>query len=340
MELKYPIIIVICIIIIVYILFIYKAKINNSEKRIVANTDYIKLHEMYQQKLKQYSVAKKNLIILFTVSALLSSILIARPNSETKIESQIGYRDIMISMDISASVNELNMQIIEELKEVINNLEGDRVGINMFNTSNSLIVPLTNDYKYVIDVLDELKESCSLNTLENYLDIIQYDDELFYSKYYITAGTLYQNETRGSSLIAEGLVSALYNFPDLEDKERSRIIIFTTDNDLNGEPLVTLSDAASLVKKHDVSLYVIVPDFTTDEDKIEMEDATKIANGNFYVSGNEENAKSIVKEIEEKEIIADENEEVKLVVDKPEILFILLLILISIINVYSVRSKL
>ena len=52
----------------------------------------------------------------------------------------------------------------------------------------------------------------------------------------------------------------IFSFPDVkEDHERTRIIIFATDNDVAGTEAVTLEDACKLCKQYGINLYAYCP---------------------------------------------------------------------------------
>ena len=81
-----------------------------------------------------------------------------------------------------------------------------------------------------------------------------YNDSFTYSSFdgileareYLQAGTLSGAESRGSSIIGDGLASCIPYFGELEE-ERTRIIIFTTDNDLAGNEIVTIMEQVKII---------------------------------------------------------------------------------------------
>ena len=92
----------------------------------------------------------------------------------------------------------------------------------------------------------------------------------------------------------------MYDFPDLEEKDRTRVIIFSTDNDLQGTPLVTLNQAADICKKNNVVVYGIGTSQMLEEDKAEMKSAVTKTGGTFYLQEESGTVEDIVKEIEKK----------------------------------------
>lgn len=278
MELTYKYVFYIGIVVVVFLLFsiFFKVKKKNKYKDGVkiANTKYAKSIPYYKEILLKYKVLSISILSVCLVCIGISFILLSRPAKVDTNETKSYSRDIFLCMDVSTSVDELNLQIIDNLKDIVKDLKGERVGINIFNTSSVQIVPLTDDYDYVLEVLDELEKS--IKAADDILNSSNYDYEYRFS------GTLVGNETRGSSLIGDGLASSVLCFPNLEeDKERTRIIIFSTDNDLRGQEIIPLKQAAALAKKKNVKVFGICPKEALDKDKTEMKSAIESSRWNF-----------------------------------------------------------
>ena len=235
-------------------------------------------------------------------------------------------------MDVSISVNKLNEELVENLKQVVKGLKGERFGISIFNTSSVLLVPLTDDYQYVLYELDKLKQSFHSN---NNYDTSSYD---YPTSEYIFNGTLVGNEQRGSSIIADGLASAVYNFPKLDEK-RSRVIIFSTDNELQGDQLLTLEQAGKLSKQNNITVFAISPNTITDEDKFELQSAVNITGGELYVENNKSTVSSIINNIQKKEKNKGNGQNQIRKIDQPQIPFILIVISMTTIFVLSKKVE-
>ena len=210
MELIYPFVLILAVLVII-LLFVLKFKkdsIYKSGKK-VANTKYIKDDPYYKKIVKRYKICSYFIKGLCMVSILLSFLLLSRPATVDTVDNPMYKRDIFLCMDVSTSVNELNKELVEKLKETVKSLKGERFGISIFNTSSVLLVPLTDDYDYVLDVLDNLAKS--LETYEVDYNYSEHDDFLYLRKY-IQSGTIVGNEENGSSLIGDGLASCVYSF--------------------------------------------------------------------------------------------------------------------------------
>ncbi len=319
---------------IVIVLTFWKWKKNDvfQKGRKVANTSFVEETPYYKKLIRQY---KFFCIITFGslwIAIVICVVMLARPAKIDIIHPDIHNRDIFLCMDISDSVDELNLDICDELRNVVKELDGERFGISIFNGQSVLLVPLTSDYDYVLRTLDKLEASFEYSLDSDYDDDDLDSFEIYQYKY---EGTL---SDRGSSFIGDGLASCLYSFPDLkENKERSRLIVFTTDNELNGTPLVPLEEAARLCKKNDVKVFAIAPENVTDEASFKK--SIESTGGKYYRVNSSRIFDELVDDIQKTDTSV--MEDVKIVIsDQPETLFICLLMLISIYFIFSRKVKL
>ena len=322
MEIKYPFLIIVVPSIVILLLFIIKIKKEKfKEGSKIANTSFIKNTDYFKSKMREYKIIKYFSYISFISMIILLSLLLSRPSKVERKNIKKYNRDIIICMDISTSVDELNMELVNNLKETVNKLSGDRVGVSIFNTSSVLLVPLTDDYNYVSNSLDLIHQSLELNNY-NYSSI-NISDNYFYLRDYIRSGTLVGNEERGSSLIGDGLASCVYNFSSKE-KNRVKLVIFSTDNDLAGTPLISLEDAAKISKKENVKVYGIGTKKMKDSDRENMEKAVLLTGGKFYDHSNF-SVDKIVSDIEKNSTSLLESNNKTKRYDTPEIPFIIFL---------------
>lgn len=332
MELRYPFVIVIGIICIIALFFLNKKNRDKYKEGIkVANTKYLLENSEYKAVIKKYKFFYYVAFAICIFALLFSFILVSRPAKVETTDSTMYNRDIFLCMDVSRSVNELNEQLVDNLKEVVKNMKGERFGISIFNTSSVLLVPLTDDYEYILDVLDTLKDSLNITNNNNYTN-----SKYLYLYNYIMAGTIVGNNDRGSSLISDGLASCVYDFPDLNE-DRKRIIIFSTDNESLGTPLLTLKEAANLCKEKNIVVYAVTPNEIKSNDKIELEEAVNITNGSLYTSSKKENTSNIINSIEKQEKSLIKGKKERKTTDVPQIPFIILIILIFVFSILNIK---
>ncbi len=319
-----------------------------------ANTARIRQSKLYKSLNIRYRVLSAVMLAGLVGSIVSALFLAARPYRTDDVVSGVKKRDIILCLDVSYSLYDLNCELTDYLKGVVAGLQGDRFGISIFNTSSVTYVPLTDDYDYVIDRLDALHDYFVLQKeyFENYYlpygdsgyipdDMMERYKELSDKLDYFEAGTLYNNWYRGSSLIGEGLGTALYSFPYLGDSERTRVIIMCTDNELNafGREVMNLKEASEYCKKNKVTLFGIFPS----EEKFYMPEefnyssclngfktAVEKTGGKFYIRTRSQTVSEIVQDIQKQEAMLVKVVMTRQTVDLPGIPFLIMIICLGI----------
>ena len=299
MEIKYPIIIIISIILFIFTLLLNKKRFfKRDNKNKVANTSIIKNTKEYKNLINKYRKVLYFLYVLVFIALISSAILSSRIIEEQTVKNDIYNRDIILCMDVSGSVLDLNGALVESYKEVVKNLKGERFGISIFNTSSYLLVPLTTDYDYINESLDTIGQAIDYyNNYDKYRgkDI----DERLKLSQYIYSGTTVGVE-RGSSLAGDGLASCIYDFPNLEEN-RSRIIIFSTDNEVYGEEYIDVEGAAEISKSKNITVYALAPKALSQKDLAKLKNAAEITGGKYYYQEDTSTVSNVINEIEQKE---------------------------------------
>lgn len=327
MEIKYPIIIFIGLFLFI-ITFIFSRKIDIKGKKInknkVANTSFVRKTKEFQSLVNKYRRVLYFIYVLIFIGLISASVLSARIVKEQTISNEIYNRDIILCMDISTSIDDLNDELVENYKNIVKNLNGERFGISIFNTTSYLIVPLTTDYEYVLSILDVIQKALDVRTHK-----IAYDDisssEYLYLINYIQKGTLQGNKERGSSIIGDGLASCVYDFPEEKD-DRARIIILSTDNEVYGEEYIDVVSASKIAKKNNIKVYTIAPDTTKVEDAEKLKEVVNITGAKYYEHKGNQTVNEVVNEIETIEKTKLETNPQTFTTDYPTIPLILIFI--------------
>lgn len=242
-----------------------------------ANTQFVKRLPEYSRLRRRHMILAIILEICMVGSVLSCLVLAARPYSEEKVYNGERRRDIFLCMDDGFYMDTLNSDLINEYEEIVRGAKGDRFGIVIFCSSSLVLVPLTDDYDFVIKNLEDLKD---------YFELGVKLDQL-YGKYGVTAEAMPTEELRkgfekdyarfeelnerftyptyinlhskGAFLVGDGVASCLYSFPDLTEQERSRVIILSTDNSeqTGADPVVRLPEASELCRKYDVTMFAL-----------------------------------------------------------------------------------
>ena len=339
MEVMYPIIIIIGFVIAIYLYF---KNINKKEKYTegtkVANTSYIKETEYYKQKLRKYKMACNVVKILSVLCIILTSIIISRPVNVNIDNTDEYNRDILLGLDISTSQCEVNLKLINKFREIIPNIQGDKIGIVIYNTAPVVYCPLTNDYDYINTCFDNIESQLNIAIKNNGNPPNTYKENGVTKSTIWYGGVGNNAEQRGSSLVGDGLAGTLFSFPNLkEDNDRTRIIIFATDNDVAGKEKISLEEACQLCKKYNINVYAYCPTIqmnknVTNEKINNYKNAIeKTAEGKFYIGDLDNMASNIVNEIKETKISLMQKNKKTYKTDQPEIFVKITIILFFII---------
>ena len=206
MELMYPIVIIICVIFGIAIFFVdINKNIQYINGKKVANTKNIRETEYYKTKVKINKIISNIIKTISLMCIIISSILVARPITiQTKSEDKYN-RDILISLDISTSECEVNLELVKKFKEIIPDIKGDRIGIIIYNTAPIVYCPLTDDYDYVKESLDTIEQQLKLVVDNNGYVPASFNQEGMDTYTFWYGGTVANISTRGSSLVGDGL---------------------------------------------------------------------------------------------------------------------------------------
>ncbi|MBR2294844.1 MAG: hypothetical protein IJ869_03685 [Clostridiales bacterium] len=333
MELTYPLILYIGIIV-VAVIFVFTIKDIKSFKggRKAANTTYVKDIPHYKVLMFEYSLLKVVLVVSLIVSILLGIFIASKPTEVRTVTKEMHNRDIFICFDVSTSLDSVSIELCEQLKDFVSELKGERFGISIFNSTSIMLCPLTDDYDYVLEILDTLEDSINAGYNADYY----YDIDDMYSYGYRFAGTIGGNS--GSSLIGDGLATCLYSFPDLdENPDRSRLIVFVTDNDLLGTPVVTINEACDLCSYRNVKVFALAPDFVVNENN--FKNAINSTEGGYYNTRNKKAMEDMLEEVQNTDVSASYSSYTS-EVDVPEIAIVALVCTITLYFVCAWRLRL
>ena len=316
MELVNPWIVIVGVIVLLVLIIIpFGRKAAFKEGKKVANMEMVEQTELFKKLHRRYKILKFSAFSCLVIGIVAGLVLVARPSEVETINHKIRNRDIFMCLDVSASTDELNVVLCEKLKNVVKGLDGERFGITIFNGQSVLLVPLTTDYDFVLETLDKLTESIelSLKWIDEGYELTDEENIKMNFKY---NGTL---SDHGSSIIGDGLAGCLYNFVDLEEnKDRTRLIILATDNDLYGDYYVSLEEAAELCKKNNVKVYGIVPENVAEEKQFKK--SVELTGGKYYYCTSNKVVDELISDIQKTDK-SDLDMIETIVYDKPEIIF-------------------
>lgn len=228
------------------------------------------------------TIAALAVIALTGVSALVG---VARPAWIETVNPEKKLRDVMLCLDVSGSMLGYDADLLEAYQELVDRFDGERIGMTVFNATAVSAFPLTDDYDMVQNYLAEAEEGF---------------------RSWGSEGTDYSWATSppnigGSSLIGDGLVSCVDNF-DRKDEDRSRSIVFATDNMLAGDPLFELDEATDIAVDSKVRVYSLSPPsvLTTTQTK-ELRSVSDRTGGKQFDMGSASTIDRIVEEVQSQE---------------------------------------
>jgi Ca-activated chloride channel homolog len=229
----------------------------------IARAERLRALPSFQHAVRRRRVALIGVVALGVIATAIGGIVAARPMSSETIQPINTSRDIMLCLDVSGSMSDVDVEVLAVFEELLDGFEGERIGLTIFNSSPVQVFPLTDDYDFIRTHLQSIRES---------FDFVEEIPEHW-------VGTL---NGPGASLIGDGLASCAMRFDHL-DEERSRSIILATDNELAGASIVTLEEAANYAASVGVRVFALNPvQGVNTEISDELVSAAQITGGEAY----------------------------------------------------------
>lgn len=265
-----------------------------SERQlVVAHTEFLRELSAYRRVVAGRKGKLWAFAALMVAAGLLASILAARPVSVRTESDKLATRDIVLCLDVSGSMLEYDSEIVEKFQSMVESFRGERIALVMWNSTARTVFPLTDDYPMVESELAHI--SSVLHKVSDVFSTSRQDlDEVFD----LLAGTA-SLDGQSASLIGDGLANCVLAF-DLEDQDRSRSIIFATDNELAGTPVYQLSEAAAFAQERDIRvLGLFVQGALGDADslRVDFERDIEGAGGKVYDTNSPDTVDEVIDQI-------------------------------------------
>ncbi|ARC57166.1 hypothetical protein AS850_08770 [Frondihabitans sp. 762G35] len=254
----------------------------------VAHSERLTELPEYRRVLRRYRTLLAGLLALVVVAAGGGVLLASRVSSVDVVDPQSYKRDIVLCLDVSGSMTDVDAKIVDTFATLADSLHGERIGLTIFDSSAVQVFPLTDDYGFV------------QTELRSYRDSFRSQGE---------SGVRYWTGTdlgQGASLIGDGLASCVLGFDGSASSSRPRSIVLATDNYVNGSPLLTLKQAGDLATKKGVRVYAVDPvDYSVDGSlpsvATELKTVAEGTGGGFFGLTSAETIPTIVQKIDERE---------------------------------------
>lgn len=255
-----------------------------SDPAYVAHADRLRSLPRYQALVRQRVALGACLSIAALLTCAGAIVLSGRVQERQTMEQNDRTRDIMLCLDASGSMAEVDAQVLREFRTIVDGLQGERVGLTIWSGVAITVFPLTDDYDFVVEQLTEAEAAFGAGGV--------YSDE--YAVY--TAGTVVDWSVQ--SQLGDGLASCVQRF-DRKDEERSRAIVLASDNEPIGEGIYDLEGAAQYAAQEDVVVHGIAAPLTAERPSALrlFEDAVQRTGGTFALLGEDGSAAAVVEAI-------------------------------------------
>ena len=252
-----------------------RRRLPTADEVTIANVHHAAASPVFRRLRRRYHLLLGGEVVALSIVGLAAVGLTMRPVTDRQLDRDVRNRDVMLCLDVSTSMNELDATVLREFSELAAGLRGERIGLTIFNGSAITVFPLTDHTEFIETTLDDAAAS------------------LAQRKRSFVEGT----EEGGTSLIGDGLASCAMRF-DSDDRGRSRSIVFATDNALAGEPILRLPAAAAAVAERGIRVYAIAAaDRITEEDATELRAAAESTGGAFFETDDRSTTGDVVDEI-------------------------------------------
>ena len=274
----------------------------------VANSGFVRTLPKYRQLQNLSRLALLGVVMLLLGLTLSTAVVAASPVDRRVDNQSVQSRDMIMCLDASGSMLPYDMQIIETFDSIVSGFAGERVSLQLWSGRSWIVFPLTDDYDMVHEVFAEIIDtidSGNFNMPDSFWVMTPEVERLFR---HINDPKIWDIDPNDpdpdtsdivSSQSGDGLASCVYGF-DHTDKERSRTVLFATDNMIQGTPLYTLQEATDLAIEYGVTVTGLYPDLSLSFGEAEeMQEQVERTGGQMYTLGDPSLTDSVVQEIED-----------------------------------------
>lgn len=264
---------------------------------LVANSGFLERVGSFVRAQRTARILRVLTVAVAVCGVLSASLLSGRIASERIETPQFASRDIVLCLDISGSMYEYDTEILKTFASMVDGFEGERVALSVFNSTSRTAFPLTNDYTLVKRELQEGAEAIDFDEFGYRLGTKDYPEDKVRKYADFVEGT--RGVADQASIIPDGLAACGMLF-DQAEKDRSRSIIFATDNEVNGEPIFTLGEASDAIAARNIDLYTFYPGaYECGQSCLdELRTETEKHGGRLYQSSDPEAIPSIIQSIQ------------------------------------------
>jgi Ca-activated chloride channel family protein len=283
----------------------------------IANSGYLTSLRSYRTRLSRYRLGLTAVALVLLGATAATAMLAGRPVHREVRSEILATRDIVLCLDVSGSMIEYDTEIVEKFLELLPSFNGERIALSIWNSTTRTVFPLTDDYALVEEELRHAAEALDfdVDSLEDY----SYDPAALDRLVNFLVGTEGMGQS-ASSLVGDGLASCALSF-DEQETERSRSIILATDNEVFGNQIYTLPEAADLVAERGITLHGFYAGMVTSSSAAqekEYREAVERHGGLFFASDDPDAVAGIIDDISSQQAVDLEADPEVLITDRPE----------------------
>lgn len=277
-----------------------------TEERLVSNSEYLEELPEFKRWLRRYKSTLAALVVAVLAAGTAGALAAARPVTYEVYSDRQGTRDIVLCLDMSGSMIGFNERIIDNMLDLVDGFHGERIAFAIFNSTTRVVFPLTDDYAMVREQLLEAREAttAALSLEDVYEWNATEEDWANLDKWLaFVAGTIDIEDA--SSLVPDGLATCALQFDDAAT-DRSRSVILATDNEVIGEGIYTLEQAAQLTQERNAdlfSLFTADPRWAVPSAEMEMREVTRRVGGMFLEAENPASIDAILEQVRNQQMM-------------------------------------
>ena len=271
---------------------LWRARTRTGSGALVARAERIRGMESVRRAARIRAIGLGAVCGFGALAIVAGGVIAAKPMSVQRVSPENHSRDVMLCLDVSGSMNDVDIEILDVFDELLDDFRGERIGLTIFNASPVQVFPLTDDYDFIRTHIESLRESIDWGTSTGEIP-----------EHWV--GTL---DGPGSSLIGDGLAACALRF-DRVDEDRSRSIILATDNELEGAAIMTLAQSAEYAAKNNIRVFALNPIQDASALSDDLVQAAESTGGEAYALRGETTVGDIVAEIEKQDAAATEQRE-------------------------------
>ena len=224
---------------------------------VIAHTHTVKMLPAYRRAVRRYRLLLIFTCVCFLISTFSFTIAAARPTSREEHNDENESRDVVLCLDVSGSMSSYQASLLELFMKTIDGLHGQRVGLTIFDGVPANLIPLSDDYDAVAEIIQDL--------IKNFSD--------------------YSVAVMGKSvsMIGDGVVGCVNSFNLDSDDGRHKSLIIATDNYASSSETVDINQAARFAKRYNITFYGISINYSsTSQQERLFQNAVAITGGSFY----------------------------------------------------------